>query len=262
MGAQALQSRDRRAPAAGNTPAGVCVRGFGSGSLRRARARTPKAVLATLGQQGVGVPAQYGPRGVGRAAGTRPGPQARRVRGVSLERALGDRSRGCANLRVRMTGRQHVGPRGELLEDLGDVEATTDACDRAHRVYGHGVEAELLASARGVPMARPRQYHRMYMSGPRGARVSFETVAERTAERAARLGLGPGPAMHQVVAASLGRLGAMSPDAERTVLRGQPVRERYGEGRGEQRERSAAERHERQVAAILAAHGARGVRSC
>lgn len=183
------------------------------------------------------------------------------MRGAALERALGDRSRGCANLRVRMTGRQHVGPRGELLEDLGEVESTTDACDRAHRVYGSGVEAELLASARGVPMARPRQYHSMYMSGPRGRRVSFETVAERTAERAARLGLGGGPAMHEVVRASLGRLDAMNEDAARTVVRGQPVRERYGEGAGERRERAAAERHERQVAALLAAAAPRGGRA-
>lgn len=181
-----------------------------------------------------------------------------------------DSGRACPNLRVRMTGLATgsglVAPdAGPTANGACELEATSDPWDRAHRQYGVGPAAELLVSGKVAIMARPREYHRSYMVGPRGARVSFETMAERTAARAARLGLDRGPTMAQVVQQSLGRLAALDKrgEAARTVVEGQPVRERYAARNLEdQREKLEADRHERQVAALLAASAApRGVRA-
>ncbi|MFI4881399.1 MAG: hypothetical protein ACIAQU_02315 [Phycisphaerales bacterium JB064] len=130
----------------------------------------------------------------------------------------------------------------------GGLEATTDPFDRAHRQFGTGTGAELLVSGRVAVFARPRQYHSSYMVGRLGSRVSFETMVERTAERAARLGLDRGPTMAQAV---VGRLASMDDHAARTVVRGAELKERYGESASERAEAASMAEHELKVRAIL-----------
>lgn len=249
----------------------------------------PRAVLAAAGLGGASLGgASLGQSGVTpHVHGGASGPVLVGVAGVGVP------PRVCPNLRVRMTGvgvvvrvgvkSRALGP-GPLASGRGAeapapasaacaswaervasrraanaraadrLESTGDAADRAHAVY----EGELLASARRVPHARARRYHPAYMVGPLGQRVSVETALERVAASAARCGLGRGPSVREAVAASLGRLAAVSEGAARGVVEGGRLRERWGEGEAERRERAAAAAHERAVAALLASVRAGG----
>lgn len=179
-----------------------CGRGGGGRALGpggREGARSAAALAAVLAAAGAGAwspAAARRARAVAGAAAGAPWRAPRRARAA------------CANLRVRM---QPLAPPAEL-------EATTDPCDRAHRAAGP--DGRLLPATQVRGASRPREYHRQYMVGPAGARVSVETVYERTLRAQAELGLSGEANAASAVARSLDALGA----AARTVARGAPVR--------------------------------------
>lgn len=235
-------------------------------AILRARARLPKVVLEAVAR-GEAVPAALG-SGAGGARHSALGRNGKSAGGAGgaggavAVSAIGDRDRTCPNLRVRMTGRGHVAPGGSWIEDADGeprpngtgantphgVEATTDLADRAHREY----RGELLASGRAAMHAVPRQYHKSYMVGPASRRVSVETAIERVEACAHACGLHRGPSMGEAVASVLVRADAAQ---VRSVVRGTKLKEHYGESEADREEAAAFARHERAVAALLAAAG-------